>query len=242
MQARVLIGDGERHQEGRIAAPPGQPHGAGQRLHEVVLSGPRYVGARATVTRRRGVDQARIAFAERVVTEAETIHHAGPEVFDHDVRAVGEFEHALQVAGISQVDCDAALVAIEREKGVGFAVRSRSEDAPLAHPFAFLLLELDDVGAEVGKDLRRERALQQRRKVQNADSVEWPRASRLLGHLNSSGFASAPGSGAVIGPNPEAGIRPIFRTRQGSRARTSCRSICRHGSARPRGAGTPGAP
>ena len=44
MQARVLVGDGDRHQERRIAAPPGEPHRAGQRLHEIVLAGARDVG------------------------------------------------------------------------------------------------------------------------------------------------------------------------------------------------------
>ncbi len=175
MQPRELIGDRSAEEQRRIVAAPGEPHRAGQRLHQVILARARGVGAGAPVARRRRVDQPRVALVQRLVSQARAVHHARTEILDHDIRLLDQLEDPLEVRGILEVDLDAALVAVEGEERVGLTVRARGKDAPLPHPFAVLLLELDDVGTEVAQDLRRERALQQRREIEHADPGERPR-------------------------------------------------------------------
>ena len=119
---------------------------------------------------------------KRLVAEAGALHHARPEILDHHVSLVDQFEYSFEIGGVAQVDLDAALVAIECQERVGFPVRARHEDAVLTHPFAVLLFELDDISAQISQNLRGERTLEQRREVEHTYSLQWTGSLWLIGH------------------------------------------------------------
>ncbi len=93
--------------------------------------------------------------AQRFVAEAEVIEQAGAEVLDQHVRFGSEPPSAGEVTGIGEIECDAALVAVDGvEVGrLTAAVIWRSPGAGVI-PHA-RTLDLDDLGAKVGEQHRR---------------------------------------------------------------------------------------
>jgi hypothetical protein len=115
------------------------------------------------------VHDARAQRLEPRAVEAHRGDHAGTEVVDHDV---GGRDQPLErpLAGIgSQVEDRRALVAVERRE----VPREALDDRALgAHRIALGWLDLDDVGAEVGEELRAERAGEDPGQVDDADARE----------------------------------------------------------------------
>src|SRR5439155_16663604 len=113
------------------------------------------IGAGGAVPAAEGVDQARVDRAQVVVTEAEPLHHAGPEVVHQNVGLAGEPIDRLTTERRADVDRDAALVAIQAPEHGTLAARVfhvHAGEIAGARP-----LDLDDVGAEVAQHLRRAR-------------------------------------------------------------------------------------
>ena len=185
VQSGELVGDRRAEEQRRIVTAARQPHRAGERLHQVVLPGARGIRTGAPVAGRGCIDEPRVARAECVVAQAGAVHHAGAEVLHDHVGEIHQLEDSLEVAWILEVDLHTALVAVEGEEGIGLAVRACGEDAPLPHPLAVLLLELDHVGAEVAQDLGCERPLQQCREIEHADAGERPGCVRVRAHAAS---------------------------------------------------------
>ena len=97
------------------------------------------------------------------MAEAEPLHHAGPEILQHDVGREAQGARRREICGVLQVEDDRALVAIDRSEVLGVARRLRGgrragERRPLAHPVALGRLDLDHVGAQVGEQHPAERA------------------------------------------------------------------------------------
>ena len=102
--------------------------------------GPGIIGKKA---RQRKIDEARVARRHFARAETETIHDAGPEVFDHDIGAVDQAPRDLEIGLRLEVERDAALVAVPR------GVRRRIETR------AARRIDADHVGAEIAEQHRR---------------------------------------------------------------------------------------
>ena len=80
---------------GPVCGLAGDRHHAEQRLRQEVLAGPLGIGAVRAVARGRGVDQVGLARFQRLVAEAELLHHAGAEVLRDHVGRVDEPQRDL---------------------------------------------------------------------------------------------------------------------------------------------------
>ena len=85
--------------------------------------------------------------------QAQSIHHAGPEVAGHDVGLPGQLEDQVAARVRLDVDADAPFVAVgcRPVRAVALIKERRLETTDLA---AVDTLDLDHVGAEVGEHLR----------------------------------------------------------------------------------------
>ena len=111
---------------------------------------------------------------QAAVVEAVAVEHAGPEILDHDVGLLEQLVHDLLAVGLGEVERDALLAAIEGHEEMAFAVRTAGpRTGALARVVAAVgILDLDDLGSHVRKDLRAERAGDHARKVDDADAGE----------------------------------------------------------------------
>ena len=134
-----------------------------------VVARERRITPMRAVAGERGVDQPGIRRPQRFITQAEPFHHAGPEAFDHDVGGRGEIQKSFLAARVLQIDFDALFAAIgERENRV-FPVLNEAVPRVVA---GARLFDLDDLRAEVHQPLRRHRAGQKPRQIQNRNAVE----------------------------------------------------------------------
>ena len=122
----------------------------------------------------------------RLVAEAEPVHHAGPELLQHDVGALGEQrQHAIARGRVLEVGGDALLAAVEQREVDALLPPARLVAAhllALARP-----LDLEHLGAGLGQQQRGQRPRQQRREIEDADAVERAHhasaiSRALLGH------------------------------------------------------------
>ena len=103
-----------------------------------------------------------------------------PEVLDHDVARLGEFERDLASSGLAEVDADRLLPAVQRFEERGEPVRL------LPHPPAEVpdrgLFDLDHLRAHIGQHDGRERPLLVAGEVEDADAGKrrrsWPEVYR----------------------------------------------------------------
>ena len=123
------------------------------------------------VARHPHQDDARIAFAQNVVTKAPLLQRAGPEVLDDDVGALDEVEEQFAAAGDAQVQRHRLLVAgMHRPEDVvsvqlGLAPGAQRVGLPGR-------LDLDHLGAHVAEQPAGERPGDQRADLDHADAVE----------------------------------------------------------------------
>jgi hypothetical protein len=73
------------------------------------------VGARAVlaVAGQRAIDDTRIDGLQRFVTEPQTVHDAGPELFHHDIHAPDQRLELRNGPRGLEIDRDAALAAVQ---------------------------------------------------------------------------------------------------------------------------------
>ena len=62
------------------------------------------------------VDQTRVRFAELLVAEAKPFQRAGAEILDQHVAAADQGQEHVAVGGVLEVQGDAFLAAIERQR------------------------------------------------------------------------------------------------------------------------------
>ena len=156
----------------RWAIPlPRDRHQSADRLRQQVVGGAVGIGAGEATD---GCDhKARMAHAERIGLDAKAGSRARPVVVDEEI-GVGQQAVEVRAARIgAKVEDDRALVAIDRceirAAPVGRIAPPRRP--PRARLVALRRLDLDDVGAEVGEEHRRERAGQDAARVDHADAV-----------------------------------------------------------------------
>ena len=117
----------------------------------------------------RAIDQAWIDLAQRFIAETETLHHAGAEILDHNVRA---FDHAVYEPDRLlrfEVEGQALLAGVKLAEIGALAVAKRRAQA---HLLAFRRLDLDHFGADIRQQARAIRPGQHDGEIQHADGVE----------------------------------------------------------------------
>ncbi|MPM57951.1 hypothetical protein SDC9_104780 [bioreactor metagenome] len=77
------------------------------------------LGAGVPEARKRAIDQPGIDGLERRITQAQLVHHAGPEVLPHDVGIQHHALDHLDGGGLLQIEHHAFLVAVHRHEGRG---------------------------------------------------------------------------------------------------------------------------
>ena len=119
-------------------------------MHDLVERWPVLVRA-AQKTFKRAVDQPRIDLGEIGVATLQPVHGAGRVVLQHDVGGRDQaIEQRAAIVGF-QIDGDAALVAVEGREEAGCEADQASGGIATGR------LDLDHVGAEIGKDQARGR-------------------------------------------------------------------------------------
>ena len=155
--ARRPVDDGDAGARRRAARLAGDRHVAELRLDQVVegrLARPRSAGP---VAAQRAADDARVAMAQLLVGEPQPRRTVAAQVAEQRVRHLDEVAEDRAALGRPQVQCEAALAAVERleEEAVLLLGVRRHVASHVAADGR--ILDLDDVRAEVGEVQRRER-------------------------------------------------------------------------------------
>ena len=146
VEARQMIGEGETHSL-RIAGVREQAEKAAHSLANRVI--PRAIPVRAGVSEagNRTVDNFRIQFPDRLVSQTALGQSTGAEVLDKHIRSSEKSQQDIPAFILTNVECDAPLVPIETAKSRG--VKSV---APTPKGISFSrLFNLDDIGAQIGQ-------------------------------------------------------------------------------------------
>ena len=131
-------------------------------------------------------DDARVRVLQGVVRQAELVGLVAAQVVQHGIRFRHESPERFLARGGFQVQRDAALVEVERLEEVT-VVLTQEIRTHAARGIATLLaiLDLDDIGAEIGQIHRAEGARAERLERQDADTLQ-----RQVGRVHQIGFRS----------------------------------------------------
>src|SRR6185437_1503120 len=108
--ARQHIADRKARARRAALYVAGDRHDAAHRLHLAVIAGAVALGPGLAETAYRAINQLRIDRRERLVADAELVHHARAEILHHDVGLFSELLDDGNRLGLGQVDRQAALV------------------------------------------------------------------------------------------------------------------------------------
>ena len=129
---------------------------------------------------------------EMFVAAIKTFHCAGSVIFQHDVGRRDQAVHCRLALGVFQIDGQAAFVAVERGE------EARAETAETAGVIAVWGgLDLDDIGAEFGKQQARGRTHDGVGEFENFQSRQGPSRHQAAIRRNASrlpAWISSPGS------------------------------------------------
>ena len=132
----------------RAVGKAGNAHQTAHTLGHQVEPAPVAVGAGGSETRNGTIDEAGFEPGEFFVTQPQPVHHAGPEVFHHDVGLLQQPQKYLPSSFLPQVQAEAALVPIQgQETGRPFARKGRPHLAGVVPAVWFF--NLDDVRPQV---------------------------------------------------------------------------------------------
>ena len=153
VDADDAIGERQRH----VARLPrtglrGSRRQRADTLNEIVISRLAGIGSVVAVADQADIDEPRVDLAHVVVAELEPAHRRQPGVVDEHIGALAQPQQRRARRGLFEVEDDAALVAVELK--IHRAHPGVVAGAALAHQIALRRLDLDDVGAIVGQNLR----------------------------------------------------------------------------------------
>ena len=167
-----MVGGGDADRCRRLVGRAGDVGQPRQRLYHQVLAGAVHVGAIRAKSGRSRIDDARVDGAGRLVAETELVHDAWAKILADHVRRGDQLLDQRTALGRLEVHRQGALVAIAAELQHGFAVDPAVGAAPFALEGAVGRFDADDIGAEVGQNLRADRAEQKVIEAEHANSVE----------------------------------------------------------------------
>jgi len=189
-----------------------------------VMAREKAVGSVLPVSGKGAVDDPRVDPADRPVVDPEPLHDAGPVALDDHI---GALRHPVKdpppLVG-PEIQADAPLVAVEREKGgLPFPVLSARRVPHVCHREGLRRFHLDDVGTEVGQDHGTQRTGDVIRQIEDLDSIQRhhrslpPFVERRPGaHHGQAGKARRRGGGTLDKPAAEfpRPVSPTFWTRR----------------------------
>ena len=159
---------------------------AGQRLGHRIVGGPVAIRAVLAEAGDRAVDQLRVGRGQRLRRETQPLHHAGAEILDQHVGGRRQLQQDAPARPGPQIEGEAPLVAVE-----GAEMRAIGPASPAAeHVAAVGLLDLDDLGPEIGEHLPAQRPGDHRRELDDADAIQ---------HRHAPAPALRPGPAAIPG-------------------------------------------
>ncbi len=124
--------------------------------------------------RKTGVDDARIDCPNRFEAHAQLVDGAGPEVLGHDIDLRRQPQEQFPAFRLFQIEAQASLVAVLGHELSAFAVgENGAEVAGIVT--AADLLDLDDVGTEIGQHHVPDRSGSHDRQFEDAYSFEGQR-------------------------------------------------------------------
>src|SRR5262245_48105619 len=140
------IGDRAADPRGRLTRHAGERHQPAHALRDRVVAGTPGVGARLPESGDRGVDNAGVCRADRLIAQAKPVSHSRQKVLHDDVGAAGELEGQPGALRVLQLDGDPTLATVDG--------RERGAHAVAAQPGAHIVastraLELDHVSPGV---------------------------------------------------------------------------------------------
>ena len=172
----------------RIGSPSALPVRsmiAAHALRHEVVAGPPGVRSVLAEAGHRAIDQPRHFRREAFVVEAELGEPADLEILDQHVGARGEFFDDPAALFALEIELDRALAAVGAVKiggaemaAVGGGNKRRAPGAGVVA--GALALDLDHVGAEIGKDLPGPRPGQDAGKLQDAQTGQRTRHGQFL--------------------------------------------------------------
>ena len=142
-------------------------------------------GPPGRVAAHRGDDQPRQLAQQLVDRQAEARQGAGREVLRQHVGAAQQVAQVAAIGVGAEIEHDAALALVEQHEDDAVALASPPIRWRLG--LAARRLDLDDVGAEPGEDLRRRRSGLVLRQVDDADAFKWSRFGHGLTMRGSGG-------------------------------------------------------
>ena len=149
----------------------GQVHDAAHRLDDEIVAGPVRLGTVLAESGDRGVDHPRIAGGDCRVVEAVLHQTAALEVLDHHVGAGRQPSRQREIAGLAEVERDAALAPV-----AGMEIRRRAVGGEGRPPAAGLVarraLDLDHVRAQIRERLADPRTREHPGEFQHLQSGE----------------------------------------------------------------------
>ena len=156
-QRSALLGAGDAHQSRHA-------------LSDLVDARPTAVRPRRAKAADARIDQFGVVAAKHVVAQTHLVGDAGLEVLDEDVGLPGELLQQGESLWRSEVDGQAALVAVDAQEVGTFSLVERPEGAQQIA--ARCRFDLGDIGAEVAQDHGAERPRRRTREIEYPDSLE----------------------------------------------------------------------
>ena len=157
------------HRRTALGGAAEQEHAGNRRVVDVVAGA---VAKRSilAITADAAEHDPRVHLAQRGKPDAESIHHSRSEALDDHVGGRGKAEKCLTPHGILEIDRERALVAVERVEHRRVLIHERRHPAQVVT--AGGVLDLDDVGAEVGQEHSAEWPREQPGQIEDSNVVE----------------------------------------------------------------------
>ena len=144
------VGDGHPHLGRRAVWKAGNAHQAAHSLGHQVKAAPVAVGAGGAKPGNGAVNQAGLDLGQFPIAQLQPLHNAGAKVFHHHVGVLQQSPEHLPARLFPQVQGQAALVAVQRQKaGRPAAIKGRPH--PPGIVAAIGLLNLHHVRAHIGQ-------------------------------------------------------------------------------------------
>jgi len=215
-QPNGLVADQGRHEARLAACRRFERDQSAAALNDVVKRRP--VGERAVlpVTLRRAVNEPRVDLAQPLPAETEPRHRLRSHIVHQNIALPDQSQQHRRRIRLFQVEYERALVAVEVEEDMAhLAMPSR---LGIPHDVAAGRLDLDHLGTEVAKDLRRERPKYHGGEVEYLDAGE----GSWLGFAHRVTFPNLQSDRASIRPGIEY-FTPLYLQQICSKiARQSC--------------------
>ncbi|CAD5296742.1 hypothetical protein BOS5A_230455 [Bosea sp. EC-HK365B] len=208
----IDVGDGIARLHRRALGLAGDRHRAAHSLDQEVVAGARRIGAVLAEAGDRAIDQPRIGLAHRGGVEPVFDEPADLEVLDRHVGMGGEAMNQRLALFRAEIGRDRTLAAIGRVEIGGremLVAGALDEGRP---PFAGVVtlgcLDLDDIGAEIGKQLADPGPGKDARQFKDAQAGEGRGVGHRLIHVVMVGLEPTISSGVWFGERWPGQARP----------------------------------